>query len=54
MPSALVVDDDRAILGMLSEVLPTEGYTVQIAEHGDAALDTCERTVTVWWRCLAW
>ena len=39
MPSVLVVDDDRAIRMMLSEVLTLEGYTVQVVEHGGPALD---------------
>lgn len=39
MPGVLVVDDDRTIRTMLSEILTLEGYTVQTAEHGGPALD---------------
>mgnify|MGYP001546707681 CR=1 FL=1 len=39
MANVLVVDDDRTIRMILSEILTTEGYTVKTAEHGGPALD---------------
>ena len=35
----LVVDDDRAIRELLSDVLTDEGYEVRVAAHGQAALE---------------
>lgn len=34
----LIVDDDRALTGMLSELLRTEGYQCQVANNGTEAL----------------
>ena len=39
-PRVLVVDDDRAIREMLSQVLGREGYDVTVAADGSAALET--------------
>ena len=34
----LVVDDERALLGLMENILASKGYTVSCAESGDAAL----------------
>jgi CheY-like chemotaxis protein len=39
MTAVLVVDDDPGLRHILSEVLATEGYSVQTAEHGGPALE---------------
>ena len=39
----LVVDDDEAILDIVSDVLRLEGYPVETALDGEAALEAVER-----------
>ncbi|MFP6686980.1 MAG: response regulator, partial [Polyangiaceae bacterium] len=41
-PALLVVDDEEAIREMLAEFLSLEGYDVETAEHGIAALGVLE------------
>ena len=43
MSRVLVVDDDRAILEMVTWALADEGYTVLSAAHGAEALDVVRR-----------
>ena len=38
-PAIMIVEDDRDIRFLLAEVLQDEGYAVQTAEHGRAALN---------------
>src|SRR5688572_6589788 len=38
-PRVLVVDDDPRILSMMRRILQVDGYAVQVASDGDAALD---------------
>lgn len=40
----LVVDDDEAILDVVSDVLRLEGYPVETAIDGEAALEAVERS----------
>lgn len=42
MPRVLVVDDEKAIRDILSDFLTMEGYEVETAEDGSAALTTME------------
>jgi two-component system, OmpR family, response regulator MprA len=42
-PRVLVVDDDPRMLSMMRRVLEVDGYSVLIADEGDAALDTLRR-----------
>jgi CheY-like chemotaxis protein len=42
-PTVLVVDDDRAVLDGLSELLQNEGYSVVTAQDGTAALEQLRR-----------
>ena len=39
LPYVLVVDDDPAIRGLLSDALREEGYAVDLAAHGREALE---------------
>jgi DNA-binding NtrC family response regulator len=39
----LAIDDDAAILSLLAETLRDEGYNVQTASNGRAALDVIDR-----------
>jgi two-component system response regulator MprA len=39
----LVVDDDPRMLSMMRRVLEVDGYTVAVADEGDAALDILRR-----------
>ena len=41
--TVLVVEDDPAVLDLLEEVLTDEGYRVERAEDGVAALETIQR-----------
>lgn len=41
-PIILVVDDERFIVSLLTEILEEEGYQVQIASDGEAALRVIE------------
>lgn len=41
MPSALIVDDDASVRRMLQRALEKEGWYVQVAESGSAALEAC-------------
>jgi CheY-like chemotaxis protein len=43
MRTILVVEDDAAVAEMLADILEEEGYGVQIASDGDAALDQLGR-----------
>src|SRR5258708_22704332 len=38
MPSVLIVDDDRALVGMVASLLRTEGYDLLTAYDGETAL----------------
>src|SRR5258708_4382307 len=38
MPSVLIVDDDRALVGMVASLLGTEGYDLLTAYDGETAL----------------
>src|SRR5258708_3589198 len=38
MPSVLIVDDDRALAGMVASLLGTEGYDLLTAYDGETAL----------------
>jgi two-component system, chemotaxis family, chemotaxis protein CheY len=38
-PEVLVVDDERSMRELLSDVLEAEGYAVQVAENGQRALE---------------
>lgn len=40
----LVVDDERFIVSLLTEILEDEGYVVRIASDGEAALQEIETT----------
>ncbi|MFZ5655592.1 MAG: response regulator [Pseudomonadota bacterium] len=42
MPDVLVVDDNPTIREMLEDLLLVNGYTVDVAGHGRAALDLLE------------
>ena len=44
MAAALVIDDDLNIRKLLCELLVSEGYIVQSAEHGGPALDILRST----------
>ena len=41
-PTILVVDDERFIVSLLTEILEEEGYHVRIASDGEAALRVIE------------
>jgi DNA-binding NtrC family response regulator len=41
--SALIVDDDEEIRNLLSTILEGEDYSVETAENGKKAIQTCER-----------
>ncbi len=43
----LCVDDDPAILRMLTEVLTDGGYTFELAKHGQEAIDTLQASPAV-------
>jgi CheY-like chemotaxis protein len=43
MTRVLVVDDDRATTRLLEDVLQDEGYVVDVAANGAAAIDTMPR-----------
>jgi CheY-like chemotaxis protein len=43
-PRILVVDDEHDVRTLLTEVLNDEGYRVQGAEHGQAALDQLDQS----------
>lgn len=42
MPDVLIVDDNPTIREMLEDLLLVNGYDVDVAEHGRAALDLLE------------
>jgi two-component system response regulator MprA len=42
-PRVLVVDDDPHMLSMMRRVLEVDGYSVAVADEGDAALDLLRR-----------
>jgi len=39
----LVVDDDPRMLSMMRRVLEVDGYSVEVADEGDSALDILRR-----------
>jgi DNA-binding response OmpR family regulator len=43
-PTVLVVDDDRLLCELLTELLTEAGYTVQCAEDGEAAWAALQRS----------
>lgn len=49
--AVLVVDDDKGIRQVLSEVLRLEGYTVQTAEQGGAPLEQLRAAQSRCWCC---
>ena len=42
-PRILVIDDDRAILETISDILDAKGYEVQIAESGERGITLAEK-----------
>ena len=39
MTQILVVDDDKAVLNLLREALPTLGFDADFADNGDEAIE---------------
>ena len=44
----LVVEDEQAIRLALKGLLGREGYEVELAETGDAAIERCGRRSSTW------
>ncbi len=42
----LIMDDDQAILEVASYMLTTLGYSVQVAHHGDEAIDAFKQALS--------
>ncbi|MFZ6183736.1 response regulator [Nannocystis pusilla] len=41
LPRVLVVDDERDMLEILQDFFESEGYTVQVADSGERAIELC-------------
>lgn len=45
MTDVLIVDDERAVLDVLTDVLTDEGYSIVTAPDGQAALELLDRGI---------